>query len=84
MGSSQFLESVLAHAMLQIAKRAAEIETPRALQFARIFFVVSRSREIVGTIVRRVPLDWRGNECPPLWGCAVKIMETREQEWPYN
>ena len=62
--------------MLQMAKRAAEIETPRALQFDRIFLVASRSREIVGTIVRLAPLDWRGNECPPLLGCTVKIVET--------
>ena len=61
--------------MLQMAKRAAEIETPRALQFDKIFLVVSRSREIVGTIVRRVLPDWRGNECPPLLGCTVKIMK---------
>ena len=61
--------------MLQTAKRAAEIETPRALQFDKIFLVVSRSREIVGTIVRRVLPDWRGNECPPLLGCTVKIMK---------
>ena len=47
----------LAHAMLHIAKRALEMETPRALQFFNIAFVFSRSKEIVGTMVLRGDFD---------------------------
>jgi hypothetical protein len=52
MGNVQFCVH-LAHAMLHIAKRALEMETPCALQFFKITFVFSGSKLIVGTIVLR-------------------------------
>ena len=54
MGNVQFFVH-LAHAILQIAKRALEMETPCALQFFNMAFVFSRSKEIVGTT------DFRGD-----------------------
>ena len=56
MGNFQFCVH-LAHAILQIAKRALEMETPCALQFFKIAFVFSRSKLIVGTMVLRGDFD---------------------------
>jgi len=56
MGNIQFCVH-LAHAMLHIAKRALEMETPCALQFFKIAFVFSQSKLIVGTMVLRGDFD---------------------------
>ena len=55
----------LAHAMLNIAKRALEMETPRALQFFKIVFVFAGSKLIVQTLVLRGDFNRRGKVCPP-------------------
>ena len=59
------MECVRAHAMLHIANKAAEMDTPLFLQFLRIALVVSRSIETVGTTVCRTLPDCRGKLCPP-------------------
>ena len=56
MGNIQFCVH-LAHAILHIAKRALEIETPCASQFFNIAFVFSRSKQIVRTMVLRDDFD---------------------------
>ena len=56
MGNVRFCEH-LAHAILHIANRALEMETPCALQFFNIAFVLSRSKQTVRTTVLRDDLD---------------------------
>lgn len=54
-----------AQAMLQIAKSALAMDTPLALHFLSIFFVISSSNGTVGTTVCRLFPDCRGKDWPP-------------------
>lgn len=60
---------IRAQATLQMAKSAADMDTPLALHFLRIALVRSSGYEIVGTIVRRSGCLRRGNACPPMSFC---------------
>jgi len=68
-GSSHFVLRVLAHAMLHMANKALEIETPWFLHALRILLVRSSSKATVGTTVCLSLLALFGKACPPCRRC---------------